>query len=193
MTLDKNARRRALARAEREANAKAAALEAERKAAEAERKAVRRAQEARKRAVRKTPSTLFHGSAEANARLTAVLDALDFLACEDADGWVKLPVWVAHLRRAGYEGKGESAERLWTRRLTRMRKHGIDYHVFASDAFGGLGRAGVTLGALEDAYETGSLDGDRTAFRLTPEGLDRLRALVAALDDWLCSRKDGDV
>lgn len=175
-------------RAEREANAKAAALEAERKAAEAERKAVRRAVEARKRAIRKAPMALFSGSVEANGRLSAVLDALDFLACESSDGWIRIAAWEGRRRSMGYTGKEGSVERQWSRRLRRMRLHGIDYVSFASEEAGGIGATG-----RGNPNEPTMQPWERTAFRLTPEGLDRLRALVAALDDWLCSRKDGDV
>lgn len=134
---------------------------------------------------------LFTGSAEAVNRRRAVLDALDLLDLADNDGWVSFLNWAERKgynpgernrpSRAGrtYVGSGpkDAGHRQWERVKARLREHGIDVVPRPPDEY-----ANTEAGRKDRnvAFST-------TALRFTEEGLDRLRALTKALDDWLCS------
>lgn len=143
-------------------------------------------QAARRRETRKAPTTLFGTTGEGRTRLTAVLDALDFVACEDRDGWIRLAVWHGRCEQVGIARSQAAAERRWSRMLRNMRRHGIDYYCYAAgleDGGDGVGSTG-----MNQKNPGAWIPWERTAIRLTPDGEDRLRALVNALDAWLVAR-----
>jgi len=143
---------------------------------------------ARRREVSKAPSVLFGGHGEGRSRLGAVLDALDFVACEDRDGWIRLATWAGRLENAGISRTPATAERLWSRKIRRLRAHGIEVVALATSTADGGDGAGST--GMNQKDMGAWIQWERTAIRLTPEGEDRLRALVAALDAWLVARAD---
>ena len=148
----------------------------------------RETQHRRKQAVRACPSALFNSrTKEGKTRLRAVLDALDLVACEGGDGWIRLITWNRRCESVGLYRTEETANRQWSRMLHNMRAHGIDYVCFAYDVGEG-GEGTGSAGIVWIDRENSPLE--RTAIRLTPEGEDRLRALVAALDAWLVARAD---
>ena len=134
----------------------------------------------------RVPVTLFSGSPEAARRRRTVLDAIDLAALTDREGWVPFLAWA---ERNGYEvAQGArdtvrgAAIRRWERLKVRLRSHGIDVETRFAEDHNSRNRANHRRPG-EDTFAAF----EATAMRFTVDGWDRLRALIQALDDWLCS------
>lgn len=134
------------------------------------------------------PVTLFSGSKESDARRRAVLDAIDLVPLIDREGWISFLTWA---NRSGYEvaqgaraaARG-AASRQWERLKVRLRSHGVDVETRYSEDHNSRNRANHQQpGDYTAAFET-------TAMRFTVDGWDRLRALIQALDAWLCAKQE---